>query len=54
MKERRVVVTGLGILSPVGNNINDSWLNITSGISGVSNIDYFDTCLLYTSDAADE
>ena len=43
MKERRVVVTGLGILSPVGNNINDSWLNITSGISGVSTIDYFDT-----------
>ena len=43
MSNRRVVVTGLGIVSPVGNNLKQSWDNITAGKSGVIAIDKFDT-----------
>ena len=42
MANRRVVVTGLGLLSPVGVNVNDSWQNIISGHSGVKLIEKFD------------
>lgn len=40
--ERRVVITGLGILSPLGNDIENVWRNILAGHSGISNIDFFD------------
>lgn len=43
MSKRRVVVTGIGIVSPVGNNLQDSWANIVAGKSGVAPIDTFDT-----------
>jgi 3-oxoacyl-[acyl-carrier-protein] synthase II len=43
LSNRRVVVTGLGIVSPVGNNLKQSWENITAGNSGVIAIDKFDT-----------
>ena len=43
MSNRRVVVTGLGIVSPVGNNLKETWGNITAGKSGVIAIDTFDT-----------
>jgi 3-oxoacyl-[acyl-carrier-protein] synthase II len=43
LSKRRVVVTGLGIVSPVGNNLKQSWGNITAGKSGVIAIDKFDT-----------
>ncbi len=43
MAKRRVVVTGLGIVSPVGLNLKESWSNITAGNSGVVAIDRFDT-----------
>ena len=43
MSERRVVVTGIGMVSPVGNSVTESWKNIILGISGVSNINKFDT-----------
>lgn len=43
MQERRVVVTGLGMLSPVGNTAEDSWKALLSGQSGVSAIEHFDT-----------
>ena len=43
MSKRRVVVTGLGILCPCGNNVNESWQNIIDGKSGVDLITYFDT-----------
>ena len=43
MSKRRVVVTGLGIVSPVGNNLKDTWSNIVAGKSGVVTIDKFDT-----------
>ena len=42
MSNRRVVVTGLGILSPVGNDVNSSWNNIIQGLSGVKPITTFD------------
>lgn len=40
--ERRVVVTGLGIISPVGNTVETAWRNILAGKSGISVIDTFD------------
>ncbi len=43
MSKRRVVVTGLGMLTPVGNNVEDSWKNIVAGKSGVAPITAFDT-----------
>ena len=42
MSNRRVVVTGLGILSPVGNDVSSSWNNIIQGLSGVKPITTFD------------
>jgi 3-oxoacyl-[acyl-carrier-protein] synthase II len=39
---RRVVVTGLGIVSPVGNDIPEAWGNITAGKSGITRITRFD------------
>lgn len=41
--ERRVVVTGLGLVTPLGNDVETSWRNIVEGISGVVPITYFDT-----------
>ena len=45
MSKRRVVVTGLGIVSPVGSTIDKAWNNITNGVSGIGLIPstYFDT-----------
>ena len=42
MSKRRVVITGLGIVSPVGNTISDAWNNIHSGKSGITSITRFD------------
>lgn len=42
MSKRRVVITGLGIVSPVGNTISDAWKNIHSGKSGITSITRFD------------
>lgn len=41
-RERRVVVTGLGCVSPVGNNVADSWAALTEGKSGIATITKFD------------
>lgn len=43
MSKRRVVVTGMGIVSPVGLNLKESWGNIIAGKSGVVAIEEFDT-----------
>ena len=43
MSKRRVVVTGLGMLSPVGNNAEASWEAVCAGQSGISLIEDFDT-----------
>ncbi|MCH9643649.1 MAG: beta-ketoacyl-ACP synthase II [Gammaproteobacteria bacterium] len=48
MSNRRVVVTGLGIVSPVGNDVETAWSNILAGKSGVREIDRFDTSELNT------
>ncbi|MEX0958454.1 MAG: beta-ketoacyl-ACP synthase II [Burkholderiales bacterium] len=42
MSRRRVVVTGLGIVSPVGNNVKEAWSNIVAGNSGITRITRFD------------
>jgi 3-oxoacyl-[acyl-carrier-protein] synthase II len=43
MDKRRVVITGLGIVSPVGNNVKDAWTNIINGVSGIAPITNIDT-----------
>ncbi|MEG0001219.1 MAG: beta-ketoacyl-ACP synthase II [Comamonas sp.] len=43
MSRRRVVVTGLGCISPVGNTVADAWANILAGQSGIDLITKFDT-----------
>jgi 3-oxoacyl-[acyl-carrier-protein] synthase II len=35
MKQRRVVITGLGAVTPVGNNVNDMWENLIAGKTGI-------------------
>ena len=42
MSRRRVVITGLGIISPVGNTVTEAWSNILAGKSGISRITRFD------------
>ena len=42
MKPRRVVVTGLGALTPIGNNISSFWQGLINGKSGAAPITYFD------------
>lgn len=48
MVKRRVVVTGLGMLTPLGLTVNDSWDGITAGRSGAALIDAFDTAAFST------
>ena len=45
MSKRRVVVTGLGIVSPVGSKLETAWENILAGRSGITRIDHFDEAL---------
>ena len=42
MSSRRVVVTGLGLLTPLGNDVNTSWEAIKNGKSGIRALDHFD------------
>lgn len=46
--KRRVVVTGMGILSPVGNTLETAWANITNGISGIGPVTHFDAAAFPT------
>src|ERR671934_728751 len=43
MAERRVVITGMGVVTPVGNDLETFWSNLRNGISGIHTIDAFDT-----------
>ncbi|MBP7496730.1 MAG: beta-ketoacyl-ACP synthase II [Bacteroidales bacterium] len=43
MELRRVVITGLGAVTPLGNNIADFWQNLINGVSGAAEITRFDT-----------
>ena len=42
MSKRRVVVTGLGLISPVGNSVETGWANLIAGQSGITTITKFD------------
>ena len=46
MSRRRVVVTGLGCISPVGNTVSDSWTNLLAGKSGIATVTAFDASVL--------
>ncbi|ANN66222.1 beta-ketoacyl-ACP synthase II [Bordetella bronchialis] len=46
--KRRVVITGLGIVSPVGNDVSSAWDNIVNGRSGIGRITRFDPSALTT------
>src|SRR5437762_12788259 len=43
MAERRVVITGMGVVTPVGNDLETFWPNLRNGVSGIRTIDAFDT-----------
>jgi len=43
LSKRRVVITGLGIISPLGHNVADNWRNILAGKSGITRVTFFDT-----------
>lgn len=43
MKSRRIVVTGLGMISPLGNTVEDSWQSLIAGKSGIGPIESFDS-----------
>ena len=52
MSKRRVVVTGMGMVSPLGNTVDETWGNIIEGKSGVATIEAFDVSKLGTQFAA--
>ena len=52
MTKRRVVVTGMGIVSPVGNTVETAWTNILAGRSGIGPITAFDTEGVHEEDIA--
>ncbi|MEY4960162.1 MAG: beta-ketoacyl-[acyl-carrier-protein] synthase [Pseudomonadota bacterium] len=53
LSKRRVVITGLGIVSPVGNTVPDAWASILAGKSGIDRISRFDAAT-FTSQIAGE
>ena len=53
MELRRVVVTGLGALTPIGNTLSDYWKGLLSGTSGAAPITYFDPALFKTKFACE-
>lgn len=40
--KRRVVVTGMGAITPIGNNVEDYWASLLNGVSGAGRIKAFD------------
>ncbi|OHV11806.1 beta-ketoacyl-ACP synthase II [Kushneria phosphatilytica] len=48
MPRRRVVVTGMGLITPVGNTVEESWSAITAGRSGIGPIEHFDASAFNT------
>ena len=53
MELRRVVVTGLGALTPIGNTVSEYWDALISGVSGAAPITYFDASLFKTQFACE-
>ncbi|MGH8105400.1 MAG: beta-ketoacyl synthase N-terminal-like domain-containing protein, partial [Arenimonas sp.] len=48
MSKRRVVITGMGIASPIGNTLETAWDSIKNGRSGIGQITHFDATPLAT------
>ena len=53
MAKRRVVVTGIGIVSPVGNDLESNWTNILNGVCGIDKITLFDASAFATQIAGE-
>jgi 3-oxoacyl-[acyl-carrier-protein] synthase II len=53
MVKRRVVITGLGALTPAGSSVSETWNNLVNGVSGVDFITRFDTTAFSTKFAAE-
>jgi 3-oxoacyl-[acyl-carrier-protein] synthase II len=53
MSKRRIVVTGLGAVSPIGNDVAQSWSNALNGVSGIARISKFDPSNLPTTIAGE-
>ena len=43
MNDRRVVITGMGVVTPLGNDLVTFWENLKNGVSGIGMLDAFDT-----------
>lgn len=52
-KPKRVVITGLGVLSPIGHSVKEFWSNLSNGVSGASPITYFDASKFRTQFACE-
>jgi 3-oxoacyl-[acyl-carrier-protein] synthase II len=48
VSKRRVVVTGLGLISPVGNTVDEGWTHVRDGVSGITPMDAFDVTAFST------
>ena len=48
MELKRVVITGLGALTPIGNNIEEYWNGLINGVSGAAPITHFDAAKFKT------
>ena len=48
MNTRRVVITGMGLITPLGNDLNTSWNAIKNGKSGIETLDHFDASAFST------
>ncbi len=53
MELKRVVVTGLGAITPLGNNVEETWKNLIAGVSGAAPITHFDTSKFKTQFACE-
>ena len=53
MSKRRVVITGLGTINPLANNVSDTWNGLINGQSGIGSITSFDTSDLPVSFAGE-
>jgi len=53
MKKRRVAITGLGVVSPIGNDVQSTWQNLLAGRSGIAEIKQFDASAFPTHIAAE-
>lgn len=53
MKKRRVAITGLGVVSPLGNDVQSTWRNLLAGQSGIAEIKHFDASAFPTRIAAE-